>query len=96
MRRSQKILPIGADLIRVVVRLETDDAPPNSPLYRYHQFHLLRTLAEQPDLTNCGLSAFQKLTIHHNGERWIAEAEAVVEHAGAPFGNKNDAASGAT
>lgn len=45
---------------------------------RQAQYELLRVLAENPDLSHCKLQPFQRLTIYHDGERWIAEAEVVT------------------
>ena len=77
MKRTVLRTVIGEDQERIRVRIETDECVPESQAAHFFVFELLRHLAEQPDLSACGMVPFQKLSIFHDGKRWIAEAEAV-------------------
>jgi hypothetical protein len=50
---------------------------------RQQQLFLLQSLSGQPELLNCGMDPFQKLTMYHNGDRWLVELEAVAVNPGA-------------
>jgi hypothetical protein len=43
---------------------------------------MLREICDHPELTDCGLNPFQKLSMYHNGECWVMELEAEEEKHG--------------
>lgn len=76
MNRIISQVPLEGD-VRHCVRIESDgcDEGPQSLRGRIEAFHLLRTLADVPDLLLCGTQSFERLTMRHDGQRWIVEAE---------------------
>lgn len=83
MKRFSTVLSLGEGRSKYKVRLESDPAPINTPLHRFVQFGMLREIVDNPELTNCGLASFQKLSMYHNGECWVMELEAEEEKQGA-------------
>ena len=77
MRRTVSSMAVGENT-RHRVRVESDECPPGTPLARVLQYRLLAHLAEVPDLLACGTTSFERLTMVHDGVRWVVEAEAVV------------------
>lgn len=77
MNRSTSSTKLGSQT-RTQVVLETDECKPTERTYRFLQFELLRAIADDPALTQCGLAYFDTLTIRHNGKCWIAVAEATT------------------
>jgi hypothetical protein len=71
--------PLQDDKVRFRVVLEGEAYTKGSQESRVDQFRLLKMIAEDPSLTACGMGDFHKLTMTHNGTRWIVEAEAVVD-----------------
>lgn len=76
-RHLKKIDQGDKTLYRVV--LESDECYLNTPECRFIQFELLRYIAEDPATTACGFNDFRKLTMWHDGTKWIVEAEAIVK-----------------
>lgn len=60
------------------VRIEGDECPAGSPLARVLAYRLLTHLAETPDLLACGTTSFARLTMAHDGGKWVVEAEALI------------------
>lgn len=79
MNRSVFHQKIGDDEVRTSIRIEGEDCSPNTFEYRWYQTTLLRMMAETPELLNCGMEAFQKLRMYHDGGKWIIEAEATYK-----------------
>ena len=74
MNRSTSSTTVG-NVKRTQVVLESDECKPTDRAYRFLQFELLRAIADDPTLTQCGLSYFDTLQIRHNGKCWVAVAE---------------------
>lgn len=79
MKKTLSNVKLGDSQIRARVRIEDDECLPTSQYFRMGAYRLLRTIADQPDLTACLLAPFERLTVYHNGKSWVADAEAVVE-----------------
>lgn len=60
------------------VRLEDVESEAQQVARRQSEF--LMEVANQPELLTCGYARPQTVKFYHNGIRWVAEAEAVVEH----------------
>jgi hypothetical protein len=68
--------------VRYGARIEGDECPPPpSHAARLAQYYMLRTLVDTPDLLNTGPVLFEKMTMVHNGTKWVVEIEALVEEA---------------
>jgi hypothetical protein len=78
MKRAISSATVGEGVTRHRVRVEGDACPAGTQLSRLHAYRLLTLLAEVPDVLACGTTSFSKLTVHHDGSRWVAEAEATV------------------
>ena len=79
MNRTLTHTRIDEDKIRYRVRIESDPCVPNTPLYTFLQFEMLRMLSQDPSMSDPGPSRFQKLTMEHDGGKWIVITEAVVK-----------------
>lgn len=79
MRRTLSSVVIGDNRRRHTARIESDPCPSRGPQSRAVVFALLETLGQVPDMTLCGSVPFQKLTITHDSEKWVATAEAVTD-----------------
>jgi hypothetical protein len=77
VRRSTSTSKLGG-ASRVQVVLEGDDCKPHERAYRFLQFEMLQAIANDPALTQCGVSYFDTLNIRHNGTCWVAVAEATA------------------
>jgi len=84
LRRTISKARVNESEVRYKVRLEDDVCTPDSQESRFHQLRLLRTLVETPDLLTCGPGPFKKLTIQHDGEKWVCDVEALVEEQSEP------------
>jgi hypothetical protein len=79
MHRTSSRIPIQDDKIRYRVTIEGEEFSRGTQESRIEQFRLLMAIAEDPGLTACGMGDFHKLTMLHNGTRWVIEAEAIVD-----------------
>lgn len=79
MKRFSTTLTLGEGHVKHKVKLESDPAPNHTPLHRFLQFGMLREIVDNPELANCGLASFQKLSMYYNGECWVMELEAEEE-----------------
>ena len=61
------------------IRLVSGDCYPNSEEYTKFKFYLLKQIAEDPTLTLCNTTGFQKLNMEHNGKNWEIVCEAIVK-----------------
>ena len=80
MTRTQSTAKIGT-MTRTQVVLQSDPCKPSDRAYRFLKFEMLRAIADDPSLTQCGMADWTTLTISHNGNHWtaVAEAEAFTE-----------------
>lgn len=79
MRRIVTANRISEDQVRHRVKILGDPCPADSQESRILQHRMLQDLASTPELTVCHYSPFQLLKMLHDGERWVIEAEAVVD-----------------
>lgn len=86
MRRIPAKSRVDDGHTRYSVRIEGDDCVPGTNDARVLQHQMLETLAQDVSLAACGHATFQKLTMRHDGERWVVEAEALVDEALPPLG----------
>jgi hypothetical protein len=80
MKRSMTKVVIQDNKTRYRVTIESDECLKGSQEARVIQFLLLRSIADEPSLTACGMSDFQRMTMTHNGEKWIVECESIEEN----------------
>lgn len=83
MHRSYTKVKIGDHQTRHSVRLYSDFCEYGTHAARVAQSMLIQTIADTPQLVTCGPTIFDKLVIKHDGERWVVEAEAIVNDEGA-------------
>jgi hypothetical protein len=79
MFRSVRNINLGQGQERIQVRIETVPCEWGTAICRERRQHLLESLANDSMLLQCGDQDFKKLSITHNGERWVVEAEATVD-----------------
>ncbi len=82
MRRTQTKSRVADSQTRHHVRIEGLPCAPGTHASRIAQARLIEALAEDLSLVACGGVPFEKLVIRHDGEYWIAEAEAVIDDEG--------------
>lgn len=78
MNLQRKSIRIGKGQVRHSTRVEGEDCEMGSLECWFHQQELLRSIVATPDLIFCGSSRAHKISIFHDGTRWVAQAEAVV------------------
>lgn len=69
----------GPDVMRHRTVIESDECVPGTLHSRLLRQEILRVVADDPSFTQCGGVDFQKARIEHNGSRWVAEFEALVQ-----------------
>ena len=79
MRRIVTKRDMGDGTTRHRVRIEGDDCPIDGLLGEQSKWLLLQNIVDNPALVACGYAAFQSFRMHHDGGRWIIEAEALVK-----------------
>lgn len=78
MRRSPcNKTTMGGFTARYSIRYESELCEPSTTEARMEQIRMIRTLADSPELQICGFYPFQKMSMHHTGNRWIMELEAI-------------------
>lgn len=77
MHRTIKRTPVNEQEFKYEVRISSIQCPAIGIESKMAQIGLLSTLATTPGLLNCGNNEFQKLTIAHDGQQWVAVLEAV-------------------
>lgn len=88
MKKTTKVIPVGTTQSRYLVTLSTDPVTEGDTDKRMKQWNMLKTIAENPELMNCGPSLFQKMRMFFSGSEWVVELESLVdEPAGARLGN---------
>lgn len=78
MKRTLSSVNLGSKT-RHKVRIESDQCREPPSLTRLIQNQMIEHLANVPDLLVCGPEPFQKLSMYHDGDKWVIEAEAEVE-----------------
>lgn len=58
--------------------LDVDSAPGTEEALR-RQFQFLNEVASQPAVLACGVTMFHKMSMFHDGLRWVIELEAAVK-----------------
>ena len=81
MNITRKKSRISETQVRHTTRLEGDECSPTDPAFRYHQFQLINTISQSPELLQCGMDHWEKVVIFFSGRCWVAEAEAVANDA---------------
>lgn len=79
MKKVYNAVSLGGLSTRHTVRYTSELCELGTVQYRFHQHEMLRQIAENTDLLKCGLQNFRKLTMFHDGERWVIDMEAVEE-----------------
>lgn len=79
MNRFTTETKIDDKAVRIKVRIEDVPTLRGSYEYRVRQFQLLEELGSDPRLSACGPSDFEKLSMQHDGIRWVVETEAVAK-----------------
>lgn len=91
MQRLFKRVAIGQTQARYMVTYTSNQVQENSIEARFEQDRMLKTLANQPELWNCGPVPYQKLRMYFNGGAWVMELEAVVDEIGVGSGSNRSA-----
>jgi len=79
MFRSVRNVNLGNGQERIQVRIETIPCEWGTPICKERKQHLLESLAADALLLTCGDQDFKRMSMTHNGERWVVEAEAIVD-----------------
>lgn len=77
MKRSVRNARVTEVENRYSVRLEDDPSPVDGIENRERQREMLRLVANNAGMMDCGSLPFQTLKMFHDGSRWIIELEAV-------------------
>lgn len=86
MRRAIAKSRVDDGHTRHSVRIEGEDCAQNTHEARVLQHQMLEMLAQDVSMLACGHAPFQKMTMRHDGERWVVEAEALADEALPPLG----------
>lgn len=78
-QRKQTRVVVGKDRVRYSVTVTGDACEPGTHEALVHQYHFVRTIADNFDLLNCGSARFERVSIQHNGTAWEAKAQAEVD-----------------
>lgn len=79
INRDQRRATVAPGRVRYRVLVTTPECVPGSHESRVFQSLLMRLLADDLHLLNCGYAIPERITISHNGTCWQAEAEAEVD-----------------
>jgi hypothetical protein len=77
MKKVTGRVKIDENKIRHFVRLISDECTYGTREYENELFTFLGVIAQSRDLSFCGHQPFDRMSIRHDGDRWIAEAEAI-------------------
>jgi hypothetical protein len=77
MKRSLRSARVTEVENRYSVRLEDEPSPVDGIENRERQKEMLRAVANNPGMMDCGSLRFQTLKMFHDGEKWVIELEAV-------------------
>lgn len=78
MKRSFSRIVIGEGVVRYKTKLESEQCEFGTHQARVVQSNVLQMITDNPSLVACGPSAFDRLSISHNGNCWVVECEAVA------------------
>lgn len=77
LSRFQIDIPnVGLKITRFKNKIETQECKESD---RHVQVYLLESILNIHEFLYCGPVPFQTLKIYHDGSKWIAELEAIVE-----------------
>jgi hypothetical protein len=76
MKKNTVTVKKGDEDARVKVTFEGEDCPDSGVECRFQQMEMLKTIANNPELQNCGYWSFQTLKMYHSGNRWVLELSA--------------------
>lgn len=77
MEKGTTRIQVGEHSWRVTTTIVDNPGIPNDAVdLGLRQTIFLRLLADRPEMLWCGAKPFTSLTISHNGESWVARAEA--------------------
>lgn len=80
MKRSQPIVVRMSDTTQLVrIILEMDPTEIGTLDHRKTKFDLLRMIADDPSLSQCQGSDFEKISVFYDGSKWIADCSATVK-----------------
>ncbi len=65
--------------LNVRILLEMDHTEAGTYEHRKAKFDLLRMIADQPELSQCQGSDFEKIHVFYDGFKWIADCSATVK-----------------
>lgn len=77
--REQKKAFLGNNRVRIRVVLVGDPCIAGTQEALMFYAMMMRQIADEPHLLQCGYSHPQRVYIHHNGSAWQVEAEAEIE-----------------
>ena len=79
MRRTSLIVDLGGNLKLYKTKIFDQKSIAHTQDSLARQKLFLHAILTSPDILNCGYRAFDKVSIYHTGEEWVAEAECLVE-----------------
>jgi hypothetical protein len=79
MNRSLvKTIPVNETQNRYEVTITGDNClPPPTFESRQNQLRLLQACVSTPGMLDCGLLPFERLTMVHDGEKWVVTISAI-------------------
>lgn len=77
MKKTTGKVKIEDNRTRHFVRLVSDNCEHGTRECENELFLFLAAIANTRELTYCGYQPFDRMSIKHDGERWVAEAEAI-------------------
>lgn len=79
MQRFVTEIPIGENRVRFKTVIRDIPTAKGSEDARMRQYQFLRELGDSFSVLACGMQMFESLKIYHDGNSWVAEAEATAE-----------------
>lgn len=76
MKKLTKKIPLGKRTRYITTLIGEEVANPDDR--RPKQWLMLQTIANTPDLMNCGPTTFESMKMVFNGEQWVVEMQADV------------------
>lgn len=76
IRVVDKPVQIGEKHHRYTLKIFDNPTEPGTPDYHRRRIEFMREFVEQPALLQVGPTYAQKMTIWHDGTRWVLSAEA--------------------
>jgi hypothetical protein len=78
IKRASKTLPIGEGGSKNILVFTSDDCEPDSNMSTVFMVEMLNMVSNNPSVVYCRNKTFDKLTLSHDGERWVLQAENVT------------------